>query len=271
MRYRLPRSLLTTALFLLVSACSSLPPPTPAVEQVDGHIGGFDIKYKVNVTSAKPLASDSGKPIDQQWHADGTATLSLRVGSNKRFVSDLNMEVSYLGVGGMLRHRSQGVFRDNLPAMDALSSMQNTTAMASKAYTVKVDYEKKQVVFSERDISQVQVLSQDRVLDLVSAIIYLRTGLQQGAIARTPNHFTLPIAGRTYIQSALVTIEQAESLISTYEFHGTAVPVTITLKDKDKNKQQMTIWFAPEADYLPLRIDQVTSSYKITFLSDRHK
>ena len=94
-----------------------------------------------------------------------------------------------------------------------------------------------------------------------------------------PRHHALKASEYTHceirhfarLQSALVTIEQAESLISTYEFHGTAVPVTITLKDKDKNKQQMTIWFAPEADYLPLRIDQVTSSYKITFLSDRHK
>jgi hypothetical protein len=126
------------------------------------------------------------------------------------------------------------------------------------------------VVFSDYGNSSIQTLTQDRVLDLVSAIIYLRTGLQQGAIAHTPNRFTLPIVEGTYIQNALVSIEQAESL-STSDFNGTAIPVNITFKGKDKNKQQMTIWFSPEADYLPLKIDLVAGSYKITFLSDRHQ
>ncbi len=268
MRYSLPRSLLTTALFLLVSACSSLPPPTPAVEQVDGRIGGFDIKYNVSVTSDKPPASVFGKQIDRQSRADGAAALSVQVDSGKGFVGNLSV-MSSMGIARIkLQYQSEGVFRDNLPAMNAFSSKLDVTSIAPRTHSVKVDYEKKQVVFSNYGNDLVQELSQDRVLDLVSAIIYLRAGLQQGAIARTPNRFTLPIAERNQIQNALVTIEQAESL-STSDFHGTAIPVTITLKDK--NKQQMTIWFAPEADYLPLKIDLVAGSYKITFLSDRHE
>ncbi len=268
MNLYLLRSSLTVALLLLLSACSSLPPPTPAVEQVDGHIGGFDIKYNVSVISDKPPASVFGKQIDKQSHADGRGSLSFRRRSNNTFVANLQA-VASIGFGkAKLYATSEGEIREKTLATKKFNYVIDITAMSQKSASFTVNYDSKQAVFTKGSApSQTRDLSQDTLFDFISVIAYLQSGFQGNAIPKSPNRFELPLGKTDTIANATISVASIETL-QTADYSGAAIPVNIAINSK--NIKSVRIWFAQDANYQPLKIEIVVDKYKVTMLSNKH-
>ncbi|MGL4767375.1 MAG: DUF3108 domain-containing protein [Formosimonas sp.] len=114
---------------------------------------------------------------------------------------------------------------------------------------VAVDYAQRNIAFGTSDAAPT-ALSYDAVYDYLSAMIYIQGALQNsGGSVRNLN---LPISKRRTVEIAQVSFAGRED-VSTQMGKFDSIPATIVIPSGSIKSIKM--WFVPEHNYLPLRID----------------
>ena len=214
--------------------------------------GGFQIDYDLDASGANNAAASGGARLVFNRKGD-------------RYVADLSAKASTLFLTAKINGHSEGQVRNNTIATEKFSdSIDLPGGKWDKQSSFVVDYANNTATFTNKGNTFERSLAQDALFDYVSAMAYLQAGFQQGQLNAGQGVITLPIGKREEIAQARITISDYER-ISTKETAAQAIPTNIAINSG--SIKFIRVWFVPDKNYLPLKMEIGVDDKTIVLLS----
>ena len=214
--------------------------------------GGFQIDYDLDASGANNAAASGGARLVFSRKGD-------------RYVADLSAKASTLFLTAKINGHSEGQVRNNTLATEKFSdSIDLPGGKWDKQSSFVVNYDARQVTFTNKGNTFERTLEQDALFDYVSAMAYLQAGFQQGQLSAGQGAINLPIGKREEVAQARITIGDYER-ISTTETAAEAIPTNIAINSG--SIKFIRVWFVPDKKYLPLKMEIGVDDKTIVLLS----
>lgn len=214
--------------------------------------GGFQIDYDLDASGANNAAASGGARLVFSRKGD-------------RYVADLSAKASTLFLTAKINGHSEGQVRNNTLATEKFTdSIDLPRGKWDKQSSFVVNYDARQVTFTNKGNTFERTLEQDALFDYVSAMAYLQAGFQQGQLSAGQGAINLPIGKREEVAQARITIGDYER-ISTKETAAEAIPTNIAINSG--SIKFIRVWFVPEKKYLPLKMEIGVDDKTIVLLS----
>ena len=214
--------------------------------------GGFQIDYDLDASGANNAAASGGARLVFSRKGD-------------RYVADLSAKASTLFLTAKINGHSEGQVRNNTLATEKFTdSIDLPRGKWDKQSSFVVNYDARQVTFTNKGNTFERTLEQDALFDYVSAMAYLQAGFQQGQLSAGQGAINLPIGKREEVAQARITIGDYER-ISTKETSAEAIPTNIAINSG--SIKFIRVWFFPDKKYLPLKMEIGVDDKTITLLS----
>ena len=214
--------------------------------------GGFQIDYDLDASGANNAAASGGARLVFSRKGD-------------RYVADLSAKASTLFLTAKINGHSEGQVRNNTLATEKFTdSIDLPRGKWDKQSSFVVNYDARQVTFTNKGNTFERTLEQDALFDYVSAMAYLQAGFQQGQLSAGQGAINLPIGKREEVAHARITIGDYER-ISTKETSAEAIPTNIAINSG--SIKFIRVWFVPDKKYLPLKMEIGVDDKTIVLLS----
>ncbi|MFB0949378.1 MAG: DUF3108 domain-containing protein [Burkholderiaceae bacterium] len=214
--------------------------------------GGFQIDYDLDASGANNAAASGGARLVFSRKGD-------------RYVADLSAKASTLFLTAKINGHSEGQVRNNTLATEKFTdSIDLPRGKWDKQSSFVVNYDARQVTFTNKGNTFERTLEQDALFDYVSAMAYLQAGFQQGQLSAGQGAINLPIGKREEVAQARITIGDYER-ISTKETSAEAIPTNIAINSG--SIKFIRVWFVPDKKYLPLKMEIGVDDKTIVLLS----
>ena len=214
--------------------------------------GGFQIDYDLDASGANNAAASGGARLVFSRKGD-------------RYVADLSAKASTLFLTAKINGHSEGQVRNNTLATEKFTdSIDLPRGKWDKQSSFVVNYDARQVTFTNKGNTFERTLEQDALFDYVSAMAYLQAGFQQGQLSAGQGAINLPIGKREEVAQARITIGDYER-ISTKETAAEAIPTNIAINSG--SIKFIRVWFVPDKKYLPLKMEIGVDDKTIVLLS----
>jgi hypothetical protein len=214
--------------------------------------GGFQIDYDLDASGANNAAASGGARLVFSRKGD-------------RYVADLSAKASTLFLTAKINGHSEGQVRNNTLATEKFTdSIDLPRGKWDKQSSFVVNYDARQVTFTNKGNTFERTLEQDALFDYVSAMAYLQAGFQQGQLSAGQGAINLPIGKREEVAQARITIGDYER-ISTKETSAEAIPTNIAINSG--SIKFIRVWFVPDKKYLPLKMEIGVDDKTIELLS----
>ena len=214
--------------------------------------GGFQIDYDLDASGANNAAASGGARLVFSRKGD-------------RYVADLSAKASTLFLTAKINGHSDGQVRNNTLATEKFTdSIDLPRGKWDKQSSFVVNYDARQVTFTNKGNTFERTLEQDALFDYVSAMAYLQAGFQQGQLSAGQGAINLPIGKREEVAQARITIGDYER-ISTKETSAEAIPTNIAINSG--SIKFIRVWFVPDKKYLPLKMEIGVDDKTIVLLS----
>lgn len=214
--------------------------------------GGFQIDYDLDASGSNNAAASGGARLIFNRKGD-------------RYVADLSAKATTLWLSAKINGHSEGVVRSNTLATERFSDAVDLPGGKwDKQSSFVVNYDTRQVTFTNKGNTFEQPLEQDTLFDYVSAMAYLQAGFQQGELNAGQGTINLPIGKRQEVAQARITIGDYER-VSTKETAADAIPTNIAINSG--SIKFIRVWFFPDKKYLPLKMEIGVDDKTITLLS----